>query len=138
MTQQRMVAHTALTSAHAERAAHLLDAPLLCFDLDDELTQLRAERPYVDGDRNAKTLVKAAAFRLVLVALKAGARFDEDDPRGEVSVLVRRGRVSLQVGGESTDVGPGQVAAIQAGNHWSAVAAEDSLVILTINWPPEP
>ena len=108
------------------------------FDLDDELTQLRAERPYFDGDRNAKTLVKAAAFRLVLVAQRAGTRFDEDDPRGEVSVLVRLGRISSQVDGDSTDVGPGQVSTIQAGNHWSAVAAEDSLVILTINWPPEP
>lgn len=137
MNQQRSVEHRARTASKPERATHVLAAPLLCFDLADELAELRAERPYLEGDRNAKTLVKADAFRLVLVALRAGAAFDEGDPRGYVSVLVREGRVALRVGDESTEVGPGQVSAIEAGHPWSAVAQEDSLVVLHLSWPPE-
>ncbi len=137
MNQQRTVEHRAHTESRPERETHVLAAPLLCFDLAEELAQLRAERPYIEGDRNAKTLVKSEAFRLVLVALRAGARFDEGDPRGYVSVLVREGRVSLNVATESTEVGPGQVSAIEAGHPWSAVAKEDSLVVLHLSWPPE-
>lgn len=113
----------------------MLAAPLLCFDFAEELEGLKAERPYREQDRNAKTLVKSKAFRLVLVALKVGARFEEDDPRGYVSLLVRQGHVSLHVGDESTEVGTGQIAAIATGHRWWAIATEESVVVLHFSWP---
>lgn len=127
ITRQRMVVHSALTSARAERAAQLLDAPLLCFDL---AMSWRSSTP-----------IKAAAFRLVLVALKADVRFDEDDPPRRGQRPGSPGSSPAAGGRRGHPSGSCQVSAIQADNHWSAIAAEDSLVVLTINWPlvnPDP
>lgn len=133
--EQRPVEHHSGSGDGAMREAHVLAAPLQCFDFADETDGLRRERPYQEHDRNAKTLVKSDAFRMVLVVLKAGARFDEEDQRGHVSMLVREGGVSLAVGDERTKVGPGQIAAISTGHAWSAVADQDSVVVLHFSWP---
>ncbi|HEX9045322.1 MAG TPA: hypothetical protein VF802_09875, partial [Candidatus Limnocylindrales bacterium] len=74
-------------------------------------------------------------FRVVLVVLKAGAAFDEDDPRGHVSMLVREGELSLEVGPDRATVGPGQIAAIDQGHPWRARAERDSVAILHFSWP---
>ncbi len=133
--EQRSVQHRSGTGHGAVREAHVLAAPLLRFDFAEEIAALRRERPYVEQDRNAKTLVKSDAFRIVLAVLKAGARFDEDDPRGHVSMLVREGRVSLEAGDERTEVGPAQIAAIGAGSRWRALAEEDSVIVFHFSWP---
>ena len=133
--ERRSVEHHSGAGDHALRGAHVLAAPLQCFDFAEETDGLRRERPYQEHDRNAKTLVKSDAFRVVLVALRAGARFDEDDQRGHVSMLVLEGRVSLEVGHERTEVGPGQIAAIGAGHPWTALADEESVVVLHFSWP---
>ena len=70
------------TGGSDEREARSLIAPLLGFNLAEEASRLRAESAYIDGDRNARTLVKAGAFRLVLLAFRKGASFDESDQRG--------------------------------------------------------
>ena len=133
--ERRSVEHHSGSGDGALRETHVLAAPLQCFDFAEETEGLRRERPYQEHDRNAKTLVKSDAFRVVLVVLKAGARFDEDDPRGHVSMLVRQGGVSLAVGDERTKVGTGQIAAISAGHARSAVADQESVVVLHFSWP---
>ncbi len=133
--ERRAVEHRSRVGAHGVRETHVLSAPLLCFDFAEEIAGLRRERQFQQHDRNAKTLVKTDAFRIVLVVLRTGARFDEDDPRGHVSVQVRQGRVSLHVGDESTEVGTGQMAALAAGHPWRALAAEDSAILLHFSWP---
>jgi hypothetical protein len=49
------------TGGSDEREARSLSAPLLRFGLAEEAARLRAESPYLEGDRNARTLVKAGA-----------------------------------------------------------------------------
>jgi quercetin dioxygenase-like cupin family protein len=133
--EQRSVQRRSTTGDPAIRGAHVLAAPLQCFDFAEEIEALRRERPYVEQDRNAKTLVKSDAFRIVIAVLKAGARFDEDKPRGHVSILVRQGRVSLEVDDERTQVGTAQIAAIGAGHRWRAVAEEESVLVFHFSWP---
>src|SRR5688500_5559372 len=86
------------TSGSDERQARSMIAPLLRFDLAEEAARLRAEAESLDGDRSAKTLVKAGAFRLVLLAFRLGAAFDENDQRGSLALQVLEGRVALRVG----------------------------------------
>ncbi len=138
MDEVLAVAHAARTPSRPEREAHVITAPLLAFDLSTELERLRLERPYVDGDRNAKTLVKEGRHRVVLVALRAGARFDENDPRGYVTVVVREGRLSVAVDDGETEIGAGQVGVLGHGQCWSGKALEDSAVLMIFSWPPEP
>jgi quercetin dioxygenase-like cupin family protein len=117
------------------RPEHTLAGPLLTFDLREEFARLRAETPYIEHQRNAKTLVKSDAFRLVAVALRAGVRFDEDDPRGHVGLVVHEGAVTLHVAGRVESLRTGSVGAMEPGNPWWAEADDDSLLLLHLGWP---
>ncbi len=131
----RTVDHQAGTTSHPERENHVIAAQLLAFDLAEEQKRLREECPYREGDRNAKTLVKSGRYRLVLATPKTGARFHESDPEGYVSLLVQDGRIAVEVEGQTSEIGRGQVAAIEAGHRWSARALEDSAVLMNFSWP---
>jgi quercetin dioxygenase-like cupin family protein len=115
-----------------------LVGPLLRFQLGDEAARLRGESAYVGGDRNARTLVKARDFRLVLVAFRSGALFDEIDQRGTIALQVLEGRLNLSVAGEATVLEAGEVAVVSAEHAWRAVAATEGLMLLNLAWPPEP
>src|SRR6185437_10227462 len=62
-----------------------LSAPLLNFDLNREIQQLRSEGRWQSG-HTAKTLVKYSDFRMVLVAIKAGGRMMQHRTEGRISI----------------------------------------------------
>lgn len=126
------------TSGSDEREPRPLTAPVLRFELSKEGSRLRAEREYVEGDRSARTLTKLDWFRLVLVALRSGARLDEADQHGSIALQVLEGRVIVRVGDESGELGVNEVSVVAPGNPWAAVATEDSLLLLHLAWPPAP
>jgi quercetin dioxygenase-like cupin family protein len=126
------------TGGSDEREARSLIAPLLGFKLAEEASRLRAESAYIDGDRNARTLVKSGAFRLVLLAFRGGAAFDENDQRGTLALQVLEGRLALRVGLDGIEVGEGEVAVVPAEHSWAAVAISDGLLLIHLSWPPEP
>jgi quercetin dioxygenase-like cupin family protein len=127
-----------LTRGGTEREARPVNAPFLRFSLRDEAARLRAERPYLESDRNAATLAKNAWFRMTLVALRAGARMDEADQRGIVAFHVLEGALDLRVGDDAGSIGEGGVGVIAPGHPWAAEATADSLVLLQLAWPPDP
>ena len=126
------------TGGSDEREARSLVAPLLGFKLADEAVRLRAESAYIDGDRNARTLVKAGSFRLVLLAFRTGASFDENDQRGTLALQVLEGRLAVRVGGDGMEIAAGEVAVVPADNPWTALALIDGLLLIHLSWPPEP
>lgn len=126
------------TGGSDERAARSLSAPLLRFELAEEAARLRAESAFVDGDRNARTLTKAGAFRLVLVAFRATAIFDENDQRGSVALQVLEGRVEVRVGEDAVEISAGDVAVVSREHPWTAIAITDGVLMLHLAWPPEP
>lgn len=71
VTQSSHVHLPGETTGTSERAPQRMAAPVLAFDLTHEEAQLHAEQAWRQGDRNAKTLVKEADFRMVLVTLRA-------------------------------------------------------------------
>jgi len=137
MNEVLAVPHCARTSSRPERETHVITAPLLRFDLAAELEGLRRERPYREGDRNGKTLAKEGRHRVVLVALKSGAHFDENDPRGYLTLSVPMGRVSVAVDEGEAEIGAGEVAVLGHGQSWSGTALEDSALLMNFSWPPE-
>jgi quercetin dioxygenase-like cupin family protein len=126
------------TGGSDDRKGRSMIAPLQRFDLADETSRLRAESAYVEGDRNARTLVKADAFRLVLIAFRRGATFDEHDQRGSIAFQVLEGQLTVTVAAEEARVETGEVAVVSAEHPWQAVAATDGLMLLHLSWPPEP
>jgi len=108
------------------------------FELVEEVARLHAETPYAEGDRNARTLAKVGAFRLVLVAFRSGAVFDESDQRGTVALQVIEGRVALRVNEETVEIGEAEVAVVAPEHPWTAVALADGILLVHLAWPPEP
>ena len=58
----------------------------------------------------------------------------------QLAVQVQRGRVSLDVNGQATDLGEGQLAVVAQPGGWRLRATEDALLLLTvaINRGPSP
>jgi quercetin dioxygenase-like cupin family protein len=126
------------TGGSDEREARALSGPLLRFALSEEAARLRAETSFLDSDRNARTLTKAGAFRLVLVVFRAGATFDENDQRGSVALQVLDGRVDVQVAEDAMEIVAGEIAVVSPEHPWKAIAVTDGLLLLHLAWPPEP
>ena len=126
------------TGGSDEREARSLIAPLLAFNLAEEASRLRAESAYIDGDRNARTLVKAGSFRLVLLAFRKGAAFDENDQRGTLALQVLEGLLTLRVGQDVIEVGDNEVAVVPDEHPWTALAATEGLLLIHLSWPPQP
>jgi quercetin dioxygenase-like cupin family protein len=123
------------TSGSSERAAQHLTGMQLAFDLAAECAQLRMERGYREGDRNANTLVKAEDFRIVLTTLHAGTRLQEHHAAGSVAIQTLSGHVRLRVGGETTDLPAGHLLALAADTAHDVEALEDSVFLVTLAWP---
>jgi quercetin dioxygenase-like cupin family protein len=125
------------TSGADTREPRTLTAALEVLDLQQELKRLVNEPEWSGGDRNAVTLAKSSSFRLVLVALRAGARVGEDEAHGPMSVQVLRGTVTVRRSEDAAHLRPSELAAMEAGGAWSVSADEDSAVLLTIAWPED-
>ena len=136
MSRRRRAEET--TGGSDEREARLLSVPLLRIELVEEAARLRTEQEYVHGDRNARTLAKVGAFRLVIVAFRSGARFDEQDQRGSVALQVLEGRVVVRVGGDTVEVGKAEIAVVAPDHPWIADALTDGVLLIHLAWPPEP
>lgn len=111
-----------------------LDAPLLRLDLGREADELRKTEAFRSNGHSAKTLVKYPSLRVVLIALRAGARMGEHRAPGQILLQTLSGSVRLKLGEETIEAGMGSVIAL--GETWphDLEAREDSLVLLTLAW----
>jgi quercetin dioxygenase-like cupin family protein len=118
----------------ALRSPGPLECPVLSFDLNAEIEQLRQEAVW-QGGRNAKTLVKHSDFRVVLTVLKSGARLHEHRAVGRISVHIVAGHVRVHVESKVVDLPAGHLLALEREIAHDVEALEDSAFLLTIAWP---
>jgi len=120
----------------ALRSPGPLENPVLSFDLNAEIAQLRKEDAW-QGGRNSKTLVKHSDFRVVLTVLKSGARLHEHRAAGRISVQTVAGHIRMHVEGKALDLPTGHLLALERAIAHDVEALEDSAFLLTIAWPNE-
>jgi len=108
----------------AAQTAHL--------NLAEEIERLRSEPAWQEFDRNAKTLVKNPELRVVLLALKSGARLEQHWAAGPVTIQALAGRLRLHLPEHTVDVEMGELAAIGPGMRHDVEALEPSAFLLTI------
>ena len=125
------------TGGSDEREPRTLEREVAVVDLEEELDRLSGEPEWSGGDRNAVTLYKSSSFRVVLVALREGARIGEDEAHGPISVQVIGGSITVRRSNDSAELSAGQLATMEAGGPWSVTARDASGVLLTISWPEE-
>ena len=122
------------TTGTSERLAQHLAGAVLAFDLTREAAQLRTERAWAQGDRNAKTLVKESSLRIVLIALRAGGRMPDHAAAGRISLQTLAGRLRVHAGQETLDVPLGGLVTLEHGLPHDVEALEESTFLLTIAW----
>jgi quercetin dioxygenase-like cupin family protein len=108
--------------------------PYLEFDLMRELELLHRESEWQNG-QNARTLVKNADFRAVLIALKEGARIPEHQNRGRISLQTLLGHVLVRADGRTFDLPNGSLLVLDPDLRHDVEATKDSAFLLTIAWP---
>jgi len=118
----------------ALRSPGPLESPVLSFDLNAEIEQLRKEDAW-QGGRNSKTLVKHSDFRVVLTVLKSSARLHEHRAAGRISVQTVAGHIRMHVEGKVLDLPAGHLLALERAIPHDVEAIEDSAFLLTIAWP---
>lgn len=111
--------------------------PVLGIDLAAAACQLRQESTW-SGQRNAVTLVKHRDFRLVLVALKPGARLARHGVRGSVLIQVLTGRVRVGIYGQDLSLTAGQIVSLDPQLDHEVTAVNDALLLITIGWSEPP
>ena len=116
---------------HRESPEARLASAEAVLDLARELAALRAE-PTWQGAHNAKTLVKRDDLRVVLVALKAAGRMERHQAPGPITIHALEGRLHVQVGQRTTELGAGQVLFVDAALPHDVEALEQSAFLLTI------
>jgi quercetin dioxygenase-like cupin family protein len=122
------------TTGSPLRGPQQLRGALRIFDLADEAGQLRAELTYLEGDRNANTLLKEPDARVVLFALRQGAQLQEHQTAGWVIVQTISGRVRLRALGQSVELTAGQLLTLEPNAAHDVEALEDSVLLLTLAW----
>lgn len=118
----------------ARPGLHLAD-PLIALDLSAELARLRDEETWRRTGRHARTLVKDADLRVVLIALGAGMRMEEHHAPGRITIQTIIGRLTLRVAGQMVDLPVGHVLTLGPAVPHDVEAREESAFLLTIAWP---
>jgi quercetin dioxygenase-like cupin family protein len=111
--------------------------PVLGIDLAAAACQLQQESTW-SGNRNAVTLVKHQDFRLVLTALKSGARLARHGVHGTVLIQVLAGLVRVTIYGQDLSLTAGQVVSLDPQLDHEVTAVDDALILITIGWSESP
>lgn len=130
-------------SSHRSRAGHALiegtlSAPLLQFDLKEEIEQLHQEESWLQGaGRSSKTLVKHQDLRIVLISMKAKSRMHEHRATARISVQTITGHIRLRLPERTVDLPAGHLLALDQCLPHDVEALEDSAFLLSMSWAPE-
>lgn len=116
-----------------EHEVGTLAAPLLTFDLNREIEQLRSEGRWQSG-HTARTLAKYPDFRVVLIVMKAGGRLEKHRTEGRISVHALDGRIRFSTAERSVELAAGQMLTLEHDILHDVEGVADSAFLLTIAW----
>jgi quercetin dioxygenase-like cupin family protein len=116
------------------RPQHAVSGTALSFDLAAEAEKLRSEPTWQAHGHNAKTLVKHPDFRVVLIALRAGARMSEHKTDHCVTIHALEGTLRLRLRGETLELAGGSLLALEQTVLHDIEAVSDSLFVLSLGW----
>ncbi|MEP7236795.1 MAG: cupin domain-containing protein [Ferruginibacter sp.] len=109
-----------------------LDAALVTLDMDHFIKQIRNEQTWLDSDRNAITVFKSMAMRLVLIALHKGAEMKKHTAAATISVQVIEGEILFTTDEQTITLTSGKMLLLHEGISHSVVAAKETVFLLTL------
>ena len=115
----------------------VLDASLVRMNLPESIAQLKSESAWLNGDRNAVTLLHNDQLRIVLIALHQHAEMPPHTLEGVSYIQVIEGRIWIETLEQSLSLDAGEGLAIAAGMPRSYFAEKESTLLLTISGPAD-
>jgi quercetin dioxygenase-like cupin family protein len=110
-----------------------LSEPMMKFDLQPTLQELRADDSYRRSGRLGRTLARSGRLRLTLVALNAGVEVGTHQADSPMTLQVLEGRIGFRVNGESHELSTGQVLFFGPGEAHDIRALDESALLLTLS-----
>ncbi len=107
---------------------------LMRFDLAAELEQMRGLQHAAAPHHVAKTLVRSADLRVVLITMDAGTDIASHHTDAAITIQILDGRICLSSPGSELDLGAGTVTKLDRGVRHALHAIERSSVLLSIAW----
>lgn len=128
-----------VTEAHGDDVptGRHLDDTVATVNLVAELARLRESDPWRGSGRHATTLIKDAGLRVVLIAMRQGARLDEHHAPGRITIHALDGALTVRAQGQAVELGPGELLTLGPAIPHDVEARLDSAMLLTIAWPAE-
>ncbi len=134
MSKEKLSQEKEGRTGHEALAGHLT-APLMDFDLANEIAQLHEEEDWRRTGRNSKTLVKQPDFRIVLMAFQKGAHLSEHSADARISMHALSGHVKVRLPLQTVDLPEGHLLVLDRDLEHELEALEESAILLTISWP---
>jgi quercetin dioxygenase-like cupin family protein len=121
-----------MTDEWKARADRPAESPLLRLRLNEQLERLRQEPTWRTSGRNAITLAKEPALRVVLMLLGKGTKISEHQAAGPLTFHVLSGSVTFRAGDRGERLGSGELIVLQSAVAHEAEALEESACLLTL------
>lgn len=109
----------------------VVDADFVFADLPVFIQQLKEEKSWEEGDRNAITVFKSDPLTIVLTILKKDASIIDNKIRGFVTIQVMEGEVSVSTAEGRTNAPKGQLIAFHPEVLHSIEAKKETVLLLT-------
>jgi quercetin dioxygenase-like cupin family protein len=124
----------AISEFVSDRTPRPLLAPVLNFDLEEEVASLRQEEAWTAHGHNARTLIKHSELRLVLITLRKGYHLHEQQIAERVSLQILSGELRVHVPTETLQLRAAQLLALDRQLPFTVDAVEDSAFMLWLGW----
>lgn len=105
----------------------------LTFDLGTQVAELRKDEGYRRSGRVGRTLVKAGSLRLTLTVVAEGVEIGTHHAVSPMTLQLLEGRLRYRVGGETFEIGQGEVLFFGPGHAQDIKALADAALLLTIS-----
>lgn len=125
------VKHNSSTPQRPE-GDRLLNADMVLMDLESFKKQIKEEKAFIEGERNAITLFKSDQLRIILIALHKGAEMKTHTAPGTISVQVLEGFIEFTTAQRTVELAAGQMLALHKKIPHSVLAKEESTFLLSL------
>ena len=110
----------------------IVDSSLVTIDLRSFTLQIRKEKAWENSDRNAITVFKTDAMRIVLIGLHKDAEMVKHTAKGMISIQVLEGEILFTTEERSVKLKQGEMLALHENVPHSVQANEETIFLLTL------
>ncbi len=110
-----------------------LTGPMLSFDLEQHLAELRQDDAYRRSGRAGRTLAKSGRLRITLTAMAAGNVIGTHQADSPMTLHVLQGHIRFRTGDQEHELHSGEVLFFGPGDAHDIRATEESALLITLS-----